>query len=294
MTGLIRADWLRLRRRKDLWFVLLALAGLAAISYWGPLTSIDSHFSFDPTRPPPPEVLAQMAAERARFAFPQSLLTVLESGQIFVLALIAFATAGTLAAEFVYGTIRTSLVASSNRRAFLGVRFGAMAVVALLLLAVVVIVSTVMPVIAAMVGFDLPGGHPVDVAGLLGLLGSLFLFALVIVGLASLLTVLFRNSGIALILSFAYFLIENLAVSRWANQTDAMATAIRFLPASDLELLMQAARSAAHPIQTQFGGSPGVPPGTPGAIWLVLAGVGWTALFGIAAVAVFHRADINE
>jgi ABC-type transport system involved in multi-copper enzyme maturation permease subunit len=293
MTGLIRADWLRLRRRKDLWFVLLALAGLATIGYWGSLTSIDSHFAFDPSRPVPPEVLAEMAIERARFAFPQSLLTVLESGQIFVLALIAFATAGTLAAEFVYGTVRTSLVASSNRRGFLGVRLGAMAVLALLLLAVVLAIGALMPVIGVAVGIDLPGGHPIEAAGFAGLVGSLFLFALVIIGLASLLTVVFRNSGIALILSFAYFLLENIAVSRWANQTDAVATAIRFLPASDLQLLLQTARTAAHPLAS-LGGSSGVPPGTPAAIWLALAGIGWASLFGLAAIAVFHRADINE
>ncbi len=50
MSGLIRAEWLRLRRRKDLWFVLAALAALTTIGYWGPLGSVDSHYGFDPTR----------------------------------------------------------------------------------------------------------------------------------------------------------------------------------------------------------------------------------------------------
>lgn len=295
MSGLIRAEWLRLRRRKDLWFVLAALAALATISYWGPLGSIDSHYGFDPAQPVPAEVLAQMAAERMQFAFPQSLLTVLQSGQIFVLALIAFATAGTTAAEFVYGTVRTSLVASSNRRAFLAVRIGAMAVLAVLLLTIVVIIGSVMPLIALAVGVDLPSGRPIDAAGFAALLGSLFLFAMVVIGLASVLTVLFRNSGIALILSFAYFLVENIAVSRWATQTDAVATAIRLLPSSDLQLLLQSARSAARPVQLPFdGSSPSLPAGTPATIWLVLVGIGWASVFLLAAVAIFHRTDINE
>ncbi len=295
MSGLIRAEWLRLRRRKDLWFVLAALAALATISYWGPLGSIDSHFGFDPTQPVPAEVLAQMAAERAQFAFPQSLLMVLQSGQIFVLALIAFATAGTIAAEFVYGTVRTSLVASSNRRAFLAVRIGAMAVLAVLLPATVVIIGSIMPFIAVTVGVDLPSGQAIDAAGFAALLGSLFLFAMVVIGLASLLTVLFRNSGIALILAFAYFLVENIAVSRWATQTDAVATAIRLLPSSDLQLLLQSARSAAHPVQLPFDGSTqALPAGTPATIWLVLVGIGWASVFLLAAVAIFHRADISE
>jgi ABC-type transport system involved in multi-copper enzyme maturation permease subunit len=295
MSGLVRAEWLRLRRRKDLWFVLAALAALTTISYWGPLSSIDSHFGFDPSQPVPAEVLAQMAAERAQFAFPQSLLTVIASGQIFVLALIAFATAGTIAAEFVYGTVRTSLVASSNRRAFLAVRMCAMALVALLLLAVVVFIGTVMPFIGKAVGVDLPGGHPVDVAGFVALLGSLFLFALVVMGLVSVLTVLFRNSGVALILAFAYFLIENIAVSRWAAQADGVATAIRLLPSSDLQLLLQSARSAAHPVPLPFdGSSAALPPGTPSTLWLVLVGLAWASAFALAALAIFHRADINE
>jgi ABC-type transport system involved in multi-copper enzyme maturation permease subunit len=295
MSGLIRAEWLRLRRRKDLWIVLAALAALTTISYWGPLSSIDSHFGFDPTQPVPAEVLAQMAAERAQFAFPQSLLTVLGSGQIFLLALIAFATAGTLAAEFVYGTVRTSLVASSNRRAFLAVRIGAMALLAVLLLAVVVIVGAVMPLVGLAVGLDLPGGHAIDAAGFAALVGSLFLFSLVVIGLVSVLTVLFRNSGIALILAFAYVLLENIAVSRWATQTDAVATAIRLLPSSDLQLLLQSARFAAHPVALPFdGSSQALPPGTPATIWLLLVGIGWALAFLLAALAVFDRADINE
>lgn len=293
MSGLIRAEWLRLRRRKDLWFVLAALAALTTIGYWGPLGSIDSHYGFDATQPVPAEVLAQMAAERAQFSFPQSLLTVLQSGQIFVLALIAFATAGSTAAEFVYGTVRTSLVASSSRRAFLAVRIGAMAVLAVLLLAIVVIIGSVMPLIGVTVGVDLPGNQAINAAGFAAILGSLFLFAMVVIGLASVLTVLFRNSGIALILAFAYFLVENIAVSRWATQTDAVATAIRFLPSSDLQLLLQTARTAAHPLPS-LGGSSAVPPGTPAAIWLVLVGIGWASVFLLAAVALFHRADITE
>ncbi len=295
MSGLVRAEWLRLRRRKDLWFVLAALAALATIGYWGSLSSIDSHYGFDPTQPVPAEVLAQMAAERAQYAFPQSLLTVLQSGQVFVLALIAFATAGTLAAEFVYGTVRTSLVASSNRRAFLAVRIGAMAVIALLLLAIVAIIGSLMPLIGVAVGTDLPGGHPVDAAGIAALLGSLFLFSMVVIGLVLVLTVVFRNSGIALILAFAYFLVENIAVSRWATQTDAVATAIRLLPSSDLQLLLQSARFAAHPVTLPFdGSSQALPPGTPATVWLVLVGAGWACAFLLAAIAIFHRADINE
>lgn len=295
MSGLVVAEWLRLRRRKDLWFVLAALAALATISYWGPLGSIDSHYGFDPSQPVPAEVLAQMAAERAQFAFPQSLLTVLASGQIFLLALLAFGTAGTIAAEFVYGTVRTSLVANSNRRGFLAVRIGAMALLAVCLLGIVLIVGSVMPLIANAVGVELPGGQAIDTAGFMGLLGSLLLFSMVVIGLVSLLTVLFRNSGIALILAFAYFLLENLVVSRWASQTDAVATAFRLLPSSDVQLLLQTARSAAHPVELPFGGSsPGPPAGTPSALWLVLVGVGWAAAFLATAVVAFHRADINE
>jgi ABC-type transport system involved in multi-copper enzyme maturation permease subunit len=295
MGGLIRADWLRLRRRKDLWIVLAALAALTTISYWGPLSSIDSHYGFDPSQPVPAEVLAQMAAERAQFAFPQSLLTVLASGQIFALGLIAFATAGTLAAEFVYGTVRTSLVASSNRRAFLGVRLGAMALFALLLVGVVVVVGAVMPLIGLATGADLPGGQAIDAAGFAALLGSLLLFALLVIGVASVLTVIFRNSGIALVLMFAYVLLENVVVSRWAAETTPVAAALRLLPSSDLQLLLQAARSAAHPVALPFNGpSQALPPGTPATIWLVLVGIGWASLFLATAVALFHRADINE
>ncbi len=170
-----------------------------------------------------------------------------------------------------------------------------MAVLAVLLLATVVIIGSIMPLMGVAFGVDLPGNQTINVAGFAALLGSLFLFAMVVVGLASVLTVLFRNSGIALILAFAYFLLENIAVSRWATQTDAVATAIRLLPSSNLQLLLQSARSAARPVQLPFdGSSQALPAGTPATIWLVLVGIGWAAVFLLGAVAVFQRADINE
>ncbi len=75
-----------------------------------------------------------MAAERAQFAFPQSLLTVLQSGQIFVLRMIAFATAGTLPPSSCTGPCgpRWSPRATGARSS--AVRLGAMALFAVLLL----------------------------------------------------------------------------------------------------------------------------------------------------------------
>ena len=115
MSGFLRADWIRFRHRRDVLVIALALPVLAVVGYASGLTSSGNQFSFDPDFSPPPEILAAMAAERQRFAFPQSVLTLLGSTGIGLLALVYLAVA-TVGDEFGWSTIRLSLLASSDRR----------------------------------------------------------------------------------------------------------------------------------------------------------------------------------
>ena len=112
MSGFLRADWIRFRHRRDVLVIALALPVLAVVGYASGLTSSGNQFSFDPDFSPPPEILAAMAAERQRFAFPQSVLTLLGSTGIGLLALVYLAVA-TVGDEFGWSTIRLSLLASS-------------------------------------------------------------------------------------------------------------------------------------------------------------------------------------
>ena len=91
MTRLIRAEWLRLRRRKDLWFVCLALLGLAVVAYVSGLSGAQQMY-FAPGEEVPPEILEdirrQMVEQLALYAFPQSIGATLQNVQLLLLALL--------------------------------------------------------------------------------------------------------------------------------------------------------------------------------------------------------------
>jgi hypothetical protein len=288
MIGLVRAEWLRLRKRRDIWLVALAIVGLSIPAYFSGVSNamtnaLNSGGQLPPDLPPDvvDQIRAQARSELLRYAFPLSIGTVVQTAQILVLALVAYLAAAVTGAEFAYGTIRTSLVAHANRRGFLRVRLAALAVTALLLIALLVALGALLPLTAALLGTSLPFVAAPDIGAPAAMVGVMFLAASLVIGLTTLWAVLVRNAAIALVLTIAYVLIEGAVVGLIVRVAGEQSTVRWLPPVADLQLLFNRAA----------GGSIVAPTSTPLAASVAIA---WVLLLWAAAVRVLARADMRE
>ena len=230
MIGLMRAELLRLRRRRSLQVIVLAVPILVGVTFVLGFNSVYEQPPFDEGAfrqemldggygaGTPPEELEQLLDEavksqremfaqldesqrfiRATYAFPYSLVQVLGSGTFVLLALILL-TATTIGDEFGWATIRTSLVASSRRRRFLFVRLGAIAVAGLLIFGMLLVVGTLVPLLLNIPPSKLPATLPdFDGGAFMVLLGGELVASVLVIAFAALTTLLFRNGALALV-----------------------------------------------------------------------------------------------
>ncbi len=299
MSGFLRADWIRFRHRRDVLVIALALPVLAVVGYASGLTSSGNQFSFDPDFSPPPEILAAMAAERQRFAFPQSVLTLLGSTGIGLLALVYLAVA-TVGDEFGWSTIRLSLLASSDRRRFLASRFVALGVVTAWIVGSLFVLGVVLPFAAKALGADLPTAPAIDALGTVGYVASILLVAASALSFGILVALLTRSGPAALVVAVIYTLVEAAFGSLPIWQRDdllAWLPTLLFTRAS-AALLDQATRAAAavRPFEELIGSPPPEQPlshvlSIQAGMLVVLA---WGALFLTAAFLRMRRMDIPE
>jgi hypothetical protein len=129
MLSLVRADWLRIRRRWDVWIIVLGIPALALLAYLnGALTAGNMQVQY--VGDVPPEFRAQMAAQDAAmrafnalpYQFPRSIVTVLEGATVWLVLGAAFLAASLLGHEFGWGTIRNVVLFRPDRRGYLAVR----------------------------------------------------------------------------------------------------------------------------------------------------------------------------
>jgi ABC-2 type transport system permease protein len=288
MIGLLRAEWLRLRKRRDIWLVALAVVGLSIPAYVSGVSNamanaLNSGGQLPPDIPPDvvDQIRVQARQELLRYAFPLSIGTLVQTGQVLVLALVAYLAAAITGAEFAYGTIRTSLVAHANRRGFLRVRLAAMAVAALLLIALLVVLGVLLPLAAELLGTSLPVVVDPDIGIPAAMVGVMFLAACFVTGLTTLWAVLIRNAAIALVLTIAYVLIESVVVGLIVRVAGEQSTVRWLAPVADLQLLFDRAA----------GGSIGAAIATPLAISV---GIAWVLAIWAVSIRVLARADIRE
>jgi ABC-type transport system involved in multi-copper enzyme maturation permease subunit len=284
MIGLLRAEWLRLRKRRDIWLVALALVALSIPAYLSGVSNALNPVGQIPADFPPDvvdQIKEQARQDLLRYAFPLSIGTLVQNGQILILALVAYVAAAVTGAEFAYGTIRTSLVAHADRRGFLIVRLVAMTVAALLFIGLLVVLGALLPLGAVLLGTSLPGVADPDIGSLAGLVGATFLATCFVIGLTSLWAVLVRNAAIALVLTIAYVLIEGAVVGLIVRIAGEESLIRWLLPVADLQLLFTRVG----------GGGPGDAMPTPLAISI---GVAWVLATWALSVWVLARSDIRE
>lgn len=286
MIGLARAEWLRLRRRGDIWIVLLLVVGLSVIGYISGLSSAGSiQYGFPPGEEIPPEMLEEMERMRrealATFAFPLSISTSLEGGRILLLFVGAYLAAAITGAEFEYGTIRTSLVARGDRGGFVLVRLMAVLALVAVLLIVTVLLSIVMPLVASALGTDFPpvvGPGPLSVAGMMG---ATLLTAAFVIGLTTFVAILLRNAVIALVIMLATTFADS-AIGGLLVRFLGEDTPLKWLtPLANAQLLYD--RASGDVVAREIPN-----------LLAVAVGFGWAALVWAGAMFALRRADVRD
>jgi ABC-type transport system involved in multi-copper enzyme maturation permease subunit len=238
VRALLRADWLRLRRRKDLWIVAIAVCVIGLVSFLNGYQQdlsdpswlitdpaqirqeITTYSEFDGmTEAEEAAQIDQMVADTLsmnrqqldewhaqqritlqKYAFPQSIFTIVGSGIIPLLALVLLASLA-VGDEFRFGTVRTSLLAAGDRRRFLAARLASLLVLTAGLWLGLILIGSIVGLGLTVAGADL-GDPPaaVDAASSVVWLGSQLLTTMVVIALATALTVLLRSGALPLLL----------------------------------------------------------------------------------------------
>jgi ABC-type transport system involved in multi-copper enzyme maturation permease subunit len=239
VIGLFQAELLRLRRRRSLQVIVLAVPFLVGVIFVLGYNSVQEQPAFDPAAyrqelidsgfalGMPPEELEPLLAEaiearrqemaqveesqrltRATYVFPYSLVQVLGSGTFVLLALILL-TATTIGDEFGWATIRTALIASSRRRAFLLVRVLTVVGAGVLIFALLLALAALLPLVLNVPRDKLPATLPqFDAGAFLVLIGGELVASVMVVGFAALITLLLRNGGLTLVSVLIWVAIE--------------------------------------------------------------------------------------
>ena len=290
MRSLIAADWVRFRRRRDLFGLILLLPVILAVMFVADFNSVaalpQSDFFIDPPDPVLEEELrAQMIAEwRNRlvtelpgYAFPASLLKV--SGNIGpVIFLAIYLATALVAGEFEWGTVRT-IHLTSRRRAALAVRIALVIGLVVLVIAVGLVLGAILPFLLAADGKSLQsyaGPAPDLVSGLALRVAAVVPF----VAIPALMAVLTRGIGLAFLLTLLLFV------------ADVAITGAPLWP--DTPLSWVPAVTATGSISRLLGGDQSPISALAPASVSVVALLAWTFVPIVAAIAWFRRMDLNE
>lgn len=251
MMALLRADWLRFRRRRDFLVILIAVCVFAAVSFLaGYRGEVD-----DPTYPgaeqirqeardflffegTPEEIAAQIdqyvtdqlaqmqfqmdewertqAVELPKYAFPQSIFTTIGAAIVPLLALILLASLA-VGDEFRFGTIRTSLLAAGDRRRFLAARLLTIVAMTVGLYFALAAIGALFGAALSLGGADLGNPAPaVDTPSAVAWLAAQVLITLSVIGLAIAMTLLLRSGALPVLLiiiaGFIELFVANLPV----------------------------------------------------------------------------------
>jgi len=239
VSGHLRAEWIRFRKRRSLQVIILAVPLLVAFLFAAGYGSLGaSPPAFDPVAVRadlvaqgygvglPPDQLEQAlndAVEAQRFpieqaledyriklsafAFPVSLVTLLGSGSTVFLALVLL-VATTFGDEFSWGTIRTTLLASSNRRRLLVLRLAAVIGIGVGMVAALALLGVVLPLVLTLAGAHFPPTPGLNLAAFAVLVLGTLEGCLVVVAFGALATLLVRSGSLTFVVLLVYVAVE--------------------------------------------------------------------------------------
>ncbi|MGH2463989.1 MAG: ABC transporter permease subunit [Candidatus Limnocylindrales bacterium] len=292
MKAHLRADLIRLRGRWDVWVLGIGIPVFAAVGYFQGYANVPTHyFSSDPTQPLPDVIVASIAAERATYAFPHSLLLLIGSAPWLLAAMFAY-TALLVGIEYDSGTIRTALIASPDRRSYLASRLLVLAVLGSAILAGLIALGAILPGVMAVTGNSPPPSPIVAPIEVVGAAGSVVVSLLFVLSFAALLAVATRNPALPVLVGLLYFVIETFLgnLNQWRElNLDLVRGSLPF--ASVMGLLADASDPA------HYGSGPQIT--DPNyvdrpLILSLLVVAGWAVILAVAADELFRRSDIRE
>lgn len=330
MKALLRADWLRFRRRRDFWVIAIAVCVIAGVSFLnGYKSDVEDPYLDDPAQLR--EMFAsgfssggltqaeidaqldqmvndQLANERAQidernrqqlitlqaYAFPQSMFTAVGPGLVPLVALLLIASFA-VGDEFRFGTLRTSLLAAGDRRRFLAARLLALLAMTAGLLAALLVTGAVLGAGLMAAGAELaPATIRLDLLSSLVWFGG-EVFALgAVIALATALTLLLRTGALTLLLitvaAFIEVFVANLPFFAAGEPLAAVPSAFLTM---NLRVLVADLGEATHAVALGSFESP------VRALDVPLLGVaaivgGWGLLFVLAADRRLRRMDVVE
>ncbi|MBA2381317.1 MAG: hypothetical protein H0V73_04325, partial [Chloroflexi bacterium] len=143
-----------------------------------------------------------------KYAFPQSVFTVVGSGIAPILALILIASLA-VGDEFRFGTIRTSFLAAGDRRRFLAARLVSLLAMTVGLFGAIVVLGAILGIALVVVGAEVGSvAIPIVAPVALAWLGAQVLCTMVLIALGTALTVLLRSGALPLLLILVGALVE--------------------------------------------------------------------------------------
>jgi hypothetical protein len=308
----LRADLIRLRHRRDAWIVgaaVLALFSLGFLaSYQGILQNDaqirqqmadeEQQWAIDnPGQDVPPDLAGfwqqrseENLARRAQFAFPASVMTMLD-GASTPLGAVGFLATMTLGLEFGWATIRTVLLSSPDRARLLVARLLALGGYGVILMALLLVASAILPFALPLLGSPPPASAPVEPVVVVGRLAAVAVAMALVLGLMALLAVATRNPAMPILLVLLLFLAESLVANLPLWRSAHLELLAGSTPLNSIVgLLSGAADPTLYGIGTPADSEAAVRP-----LWLSFGvTAAWAAAFAGVATAILRRADISE
>jgi ABC-type transport system involved in multi-copper enzyme maturation permease subunit len=216
VTSLLVAEWLRLRRRFDLWLVLGGLLVLVAFSFLSSASSA-GRVEFPPIDPgTPPDIVAeierqnaeierQQAQIRDRYLWPWSLVQALEIGSTSFFGTI-FVAVSWLGSEYTWGTIRNVLLAEPRRGRVFAARVVSIGLIALGQVVALLGLGAVLPAFLSISGSGNPA--PLSPTAVAATAGVVWVWAIAFAALGILAVVVTRSAVLGFVLAAGYALLE--------------------------------------------------------------------------------------
>ena len=317
MGYLLRADWLRIRRRWDVWIIVLGIPALGLLAYFtGAMSAGNNQIQTSGDVPPEfqLQLAAQIAAEKAfsalPYQFPRSITTMVGGATMWLLLGAAYLTASLLGNEFSWGTIRNVALFQPGRLRYLGARLTWIVALVLVAFVAVTALGAIAPAIirvdpgdpsaltqdpSTLGGFPFGPSGPVTIGGALIVVGSLLCLALAGMALVGLATLKFRSAASGILVAGIYVVVEGIAAALVMSRATGD---LLYLPQLALTMrlaaLVQDAQVAAG--LSAGGGGPSSGPGWVALPPLVGAGILAVWLCGLLGLwfVVLRRADIDE
>jgi ABC-type transport system involved in multi-copper enzyme maturation permease subunit len=331
MSALLRADLLRLRRRKDLWIISIAVLVIGGLTFLAGYRtdSTDPDWFQDEaairrdilqfsdfsgmTQAEIDAIVNDMVSQQLlgneeelrrwneqqqvtlqKYSLGQSVFTIVGSGVAPMLALVLIGSLA-LGDEFRFGTVRTSLLAASHRRRFLAARLISLFALTVGLFVALAALGVVLAVVLRLLGAEVASTTtPLDAGAALAWFGTLILATTTVVGLGVALTLFLRSGALPLLLILIAALVEIFLANLpiFAPGRFAAGVPQAFL-GTNLRLLSARLGYDTHAVALAGNEVPTTVIDLP---LVVVAGIvlAWLALFVVIADRRFERMDIVE